>query len=268
MEGRRGQFYERAGAMRDMLQSHMLQLMALVAMDPPSCLRCDDIRNEKVKLLRAIQPLEPEKVARWTVRGQYGPAGDEPGYRQEEGVDENSQVETFAALRLMIDNWRWAGVPFFLRTGKRLARKMTQITVFFRREPTSLFNMPGCDVRGPDRLVIRITPDEGIELGLDAKVPGPRMLIRPVKMGFSYHGAFGEGGPEAYESLLLDVIRGDQVLFVRDDEAEAMWRVIDSVRHAWDINDQPRLAQYEPLSWGPAEAQDILDDPYRHWQNS
>ena len=266
MEGRRGAYYETTGALRDMIQNHMLQLLALTAMDPPAAMESSDIRNEKVKVLRAIRPLTPEEVACHTVRGQYGSGEDTAAYRNEIGVSETSDVETYAAVKLYVDNWRWAGVPFYLRTGKRLARKASQVLITFKREPISLFMEMGCDLRGSNRLAIRITPDEGINLVVDAKVPGMRALLRPVKMDFQYDSAFESASPEAYEHLLLDAMQGDQTLFIRNDEVEASWRFVDCVRSAWQIAGKPKLIEYPPGSWGPDEADQLFDDPYMHWQ--
>ena len=265
MEGRRGAYYETAGALRDMVQNHMLQLLTLVAMEPPSHIDGESIRDEKVKVLRAIPTLTPQDVAQRTVRGQYQAGPDTLSYRQEKGVAEDSEVETFAAVRLQVETWRWAGVPFFLRTGKRLAEKATQITVVFKREPLALFEEPGCPVRGSNRLVMRIAPDEGISVVCDAKVPGMRMLFRPVRMQFSYGSTFESTSPEAYENLLLDAMSGDPTLFIRSDEVEAAWRIVDSIRGGWRVNGEPPLQTYSPGSWGPDTAQDLLADPYARW---
>jgi len=265
MEGRRGAYYETSGALRDMVQNHMLQLLTLVAMEPPSRVDGEAIRDEKVKVLRAISPLTPQDVAERTVRGQYLPGADTPGYREESGVAEDSDVETFAAVRLQVETWRWSGVPFFLRTGKRLTEKATQITVVFKREPLALFEDPGCPVRGANRLIIRIAPDEGISVVCDAKVPGMRMLFRPVQMQFAYGSAFESTSPEAYENLLLDAMSGDPTLFIRSDEVEAAWRIVDSIRGGWRVNGQPPLQTYQPGSWGPESCQDLLADPYARW---
>jgi len=266
MEGRRGPYYDQTGALRDMIQNHMLQLLSLIAMDAPAKMAGEPIRDEKLKVLRSLQPMNPREVAEATVRGQYAGGGDMPAYRQEEGVARDSQSETFAAVRVGINNWRWAGVPFFLRTGKRLAQKASYITVVFRREPVRLFYNMDCDLRGPNRLSIRITPNEGITLVCDAKVPGPRMLLRPVKLDFGYQTAFESASPEAYEHLLLDAITGEPTLFIRNDEVEAAWRFVDSIRSAWDTAGQPRLTEYPPLSWGPHQARSLLGDPYKDWQ--
>jgi glucose-6-phosphate 1-dehydrogenase len=265
MEGRRGAYYESAGALRDMIQSHSLQLLALIAMDVPLGMRGEGIRNEKVKVLQGLTPLTPEQVGKYTVRGQYGSSPDVPGYRQEQGVDENSRVETYAAAKMFIDNWRWAGVPFYLRTGKRLPTKASQIFIVFKREPISLFDVLHCDLRGPNCLSIRIYPDEGISLVFDAKVPGTRMLLRPVKMEFHYDSSFASASPEAYEHLLLDAIHGDPTLFIRNDEVEASWKFIDSIRSTWDNSGVSELIEYAPGGWGPDQAERLFEDPYMRW---
>jgi glucose-6-phosphate 1-dehydrogenase len=267
MEGRRGPYYEQAGALRDMVQNHMLQLLALTAMDAPASMNSQDIRNEKFKVLRAIRPLKIEEVAARTVRGQYGPADGVAGYRQEEGVAPDSTVETYAAVKLHVDNWRWAGVPFYLRTGKRLAAKASQVLIVFRKEPVSLFTDMGCDARNPNRMAIRIYPDEGFNLVVDTKVPGVRMLLRPEKMDFQYGGAFESASPEAYELLLLEAMRGDHTLFIRDDEVDASWRIIDSIHVGWRAaGKKDDLMEYRPGSWGPAQAEGLFDDAYTRWQ--
>jgi glucose-6-phosphate 1-dehydrogenase len=265
MEGRRGAYYESAGALRDMVQSHMLQLLALVAMDSPSRMDEQSIRNEKVKVLQAIVPMTPEQVAQRTVRGQYVAAGDRPGYRQEQGVSPDSQVETYAAVTLYVDTWRWAGVPFHLRTGKALSAKASRIIVVFKREPIDLFTEQGCDVRGANRLIIRITPDEGLSLVIDGKVPGVGMTLRPIQMDFGYGASFASASPEAYEHLLLDAIRGEATLFLRNDEVEASWRIVDAIRASWNETGMPKLIMYPAGSQGPAEAKRLLGDPYRDW---
>ena len=266
MEGRRGSYYEQAGALRDMVQSHMLQLLALTAMDMPSCIRCEEVRDRKAEVLRAIVPPSADDVPHCTVRGQYGPSGEAPGYRQEEGVDSGSRTETFAALRLGLSNERWSGVPFYLRTGKRLAAKASQIVIEFKREPMGPFRQIDCDLRGPNRLVARVYPDEGATLIVDAKVPGVRPLLRPVKMDFRYGSSFDSASPEAYEHLLLDAMCGDATSFLRRDEVEAAWRPVDVIRRVWDERDEPALLEYAPGTWGPERADALFGDPYKHWR--
>ncbi|HUU59621.1 MAG TPA: glucose-6-phosphate dehydrogenase, partial [Phycisphaerae bacterium] len=267
MEGRRGPYYESAGALRDMVQNHMLQLLALVAMEAPARMDAEAIRDEKVKLLRSIRPLTPDEVGRWTVRGQYLGDANGPAYRREAGVASDSRVETYASVRFFIENWRWAGVPFYLRTGKRLDVKASQVVVEFNREPLDLFQELGCDLGGPNLLCLRINPNEGIFLIFDAKVPGARILLRPVRMDFRYHSSFESATPEAYERLLLDALLGEPTLFLRSDEVEASWRVIDSIRKAWDAGGAPGLVQYAPGSWGPEAADQLFADPYKRWYN-
>ncbi len=264
MEGRRGAYYETAGALRDMVQNHMLQLLALTTMEPPAHMG-EAIRDAKASLLRAVRPLSPDEVARCTVRGQYDGGKGVAAYREENGVATDSQVETFAAVKLLIDNPRWSGVPFYLRTGKRLAAKASEICITFKREPMGAFRDAGCDFRSPNKLTIRMYPDEGINITFDAKVPGAGMLLRPVKMDFSYGSTFQWASPEAYERIVLDAIAGDSSLFIRTDEVEASWRVIDSIRRAWDSTRRPKLVHYAPGSWGPEEANLLFEDSYKHW---
>lgn len=265
MEGRRGAYYEQVGALRDMVQNHMLQVLAMIAMDAPARMTGEAVRDEKAKLLRAIQPLSPQEAAAQTVRGQYGAGKDMPAYCQEQGVAPDSTVETYAAVKLCIDNWRWAGVPFYLRTGKRLAAKASYIVVEFKREPISLFEHPPCNLRGPNRLIFRIAPDEGASLILDSKLPGPRLLLRPVKMDFQYQTSFHSASPEAYENLLLDAMMGEPALFIRRDEVEAGWKFIDSIEAAWRATRLPELIEYPPQTWGPPRADILFDDPYARW---
>ncbi len=266
MPGHRGGYYEQAGALRDMVQNHMLQLLSLLAMEVPVRMDAEAIRDEKVKVLQAIKPLTAQDVAERTVRAQYIGNGERKAYRQEVGVDPESKVETYTGLKLFVENWRWSGVPFYLRTGKCLAAKASQVRVFFRREPTSLFRWFDCeDDRGPNQLCISIHPDEGISLVLDAKVPGSSMLLRPVSMDFRYETAFGWASPEAYERLLLDALVGESMLFIRSDEALAAWRLIDSIQKVWENKDIPELSFYESGSMGPGDDQKLFDDPYRRW---
>jgi glucose-6-phosphate 1-dehydrogenase len=258
LEGR-GAYYETAGALRDMVQNHLLQLLCLVAMDPPVAFRADDVRDKKVEVLRSVRPLGPGLVAHRAVRGQYGPGQVDgvavPGYREEPGVDPESRVETFVALHLEIDSWRWAGVPFFLRTGKRLARRVAEIAVTFKRPPLPLFTDTPARVR-PNELVLRIQPEEGIFLSFAAKKPGQSIDLVPVEMDFAYERHFPEGEWDAYERLLLDAWRGDATLFTRADETEAAWRVVDPIRVAWDAADAAGEGPlpYAAGTWGPAAA--------------
>jgi glucose-6-phosphate 1-dehydrogenase len=265
MEGRRGPYYEKTGALRDMVQNHMLQLLALLTMDRPQCLRCPAVRDAKARLLRQVCELTPEDVARHTARGQYVAGNGKAGYLDEEGVAEDSTTETYAALRLQIDSDRWRGVPFYLRTGKRLAAKASEIVVTFRRAEHELFLADGCDLRGANRLAIRITPNEGITVRFDAKVPGVALRLRPVNLDFSYEGTFVSASPEAYEHLLLDAMSGDGTLFIRNDEVEAAWRIVDSVRRVWDETGDPPIETYEGGSWGPPRGEEIFEDRYNRW---
>jgi len=254
LEGRGG-FYEGTGALRDMVANHLLQLLCLTAMEPPVAYDADAIREEKVKVLRSISPMTPEEVARATVRGQHGPGTvhgeDVPGYRSLDGVDGSSHTETFAAVEFRIDNWRWSDVPFYVRTGKRLARTVTEIAVHFNRIPHSLFS--GSDGVSPNTLVLRFKPEEGIDMTFSAKVPGEGMRTSRVRMEFDYADAFGVEMPEAYETLLLEAMEGDPTLFTRGDEAEAQWRLIEPILEAW-ADSEPEFPNYAAGSEGPEAA--------------
>jgi glucose-6-phosphate 1-dehydrogenase len=264
----RGAFYERAGALRDMVQNHLLQLLCLVAMEPPTDLSADSIRDEKVKVIRSLRHWSRNEVAANVVRGQYaeGAIHGNPvvGYRQEQNVKPDSQTETFVALRLFIDNWRWADVPIYMRVGKRLPKSATEISIHFKKAPAVLFNKALCD---QNVLVIRIQPDEGISLRIHAKVPGASFRIEPVKMDFHYGTSFGKASPEAYERLLLDAMSGDATLFARRDEVEEAWAFIDPIEEAWHAKkDAPDLFFYPAGSWGPEEADDLLARGGRAWR--
>jgi glucose-6-phosphate 1-dehydrogenase len=260
IEGRAG-YYDATGALRDLVQNHLLQLLCHVAMEPPIEFSADEVRNEKAKVLRAIDPPRPDDVIRIAVRAQYGPGtvGGEPvsGYLEEEGVPPDSTTETYAAVRLHVDNWRWAGVPFYLRTGKRLTRKLTEIAVALKPVPHLGFSADGSSGVRPNQLVLVLQPDEGVALSLVAKVPGTRMRLRPVQMDFLYGTTFLSQSPEAYERLILDVMRGDATLFTRGDEVEAQWRVCDPIVRVWSGTPGP-LLQYPAGSQGPPEADSIL----------
>jgi glucose-6-phosphate 1-dehydrogenase len=259
--GSRAGFYDATGALRDLIQNHLLQLLCHVAMEPPSRFAADEVRNEKVKVLHAVQPPAAVDVGRRAVRAQYGPGvigGDfVPGYLEEDGVPPDSTTETYAALRLSIDNWRWAGVPFYLRTGKRLARKRTEIAVILRPVPHLSFAADGAGPVEPDKIILSIQPDEGVSVSVAAKIPGPRMRLRSVLMQFVYGATFLSDSPEAYERLLLDAMRGDATLFTRDDEVEAQWQICEPVLQAWRAQPGP-LPQYAAGSQGPEEAVRIL----------
>src|SRR6201997_5476083 len=266
--GTRAGFYEQAGALRDMVQNHLLQLLCLVAMEPPTDLSADSIRDEKVKVVRSLRRWARNEIAAGVVRGQYtkGAIHGDPvaGYRQEENVNAKSQTETFVALRLFIDNWRWADVPIYMRVGKRLPKSATEISIHFKKAPAVLFNK---DLHDLNVLVIRIQPDEGISLRIHAKVPGTSFHIEPVKMDFHYGTSFGRASPEAYERLLLDAMSGDATLFARRDEVEQAWVFIDVIERAWSqTKNAPELYFYPAGSWGPDEADELLARDGRGWR--
>lgn len=268
VEGRAG-YYDHAGALRDMVQNHLLQLLCLTAMEPPIDLEADSIRDEKVKVLRSLRPIVGEDVSMHAVRAQYGP-GTLNGkrvlaYRNEQGVHPESKTETFVALHVSIDNWRWAGVPFFIRVGKRLPKPGTEIAVHFKNIPQILFNKlaEGLD---ENVLVIRIQPDEGISLRMSAKLPGSSVRIEPVKMDFHYGTSFGKATPEAYERLLMDAMSGDPTLFARRDEVEEAWKFVDSIRETWDHDTSTELPVYSAGTWGPPEADRLIHTFGAKWR--
>jgi glucose-6-phosphate 1-dehydrogenase len=267
--GHRGSFYEQAGALRDIVQNHVMQVLALTLMEPPVTFDADGIRDEKVKALRAVEVLPPEKVPSQVVRGQYtrGWVGGEEveGYRDEEGVDPHSTTETYVAMKLKVDNWRWAGVPVYVRTGKRLPKRATEVAMQFHQVPHLPFNPAQLQDLEPDALVLRIQPDEGITLRFGAKVPGQAFRVRSVSMDFFYGAAFLEETPEAYERLLLDALIGDATLFIRTDEVEQAWRIVDPMLEAFG-NDACVLAKYEAGTWGPAEADALIEADGRKWR--
>src|SRR3712207_1075838 len=246
--GSRAGYYDQSGALRDLVHNHMLQLLTLVCMEPPSSFEADKVRDEKVKVLHAITPPTPEEVERMTVRAQYtgGVVGGEevPGYLDEDGVPDGSRTETYAALRLEVHNWRWAGVPIVLRTGKRLSRKVTEIAVQLKPVPHLAFQSKGSVGVQANQLILTVQPNEGVTLSLAAKIPGSRMRIRPVNMEFLYGTAFMSQSPEAYERLILDAMRGDATLFTRNDEVDGQWRIIDPILRSWRADGQP-MATYE-----------------------
>jgi len=277
MEGRRGAFYDKAGAMRDIVQNHMLQLLALLAMEPPAGLKAKDLQDEKVKVLRSLVPLTGQAALRETVRGQYGAGTSDgkpvPAYRDEEAVDKNSVTESYVAMRVHIDNWRWAGVPFLLRTGKRMAKRVTEIAVEFKLPPLSLFRTVECegdvcDLTGakPSVLIFRIQPDEGIRLSFSTKRPGINMDLHPVVMEFDYGKSFTQKLPEAYERLLLDALRGDQSLFMRSDELEAAWEFCTPILEAWQAHPATDLPNYAAGSWGPESANRLVEGCQSGWR--
>lgn len=265
----RGAYYEQAGALRDMVQNHLLQLLALVAMEPPVAFEAEAVRDEKQKVWRAMRPMSPEEVARCAVRGQYGPGtvGGRPvkGYRGEDKVSPHSSTETYVALKLLIDNWRWADVPFYLRSGKRLARPATEIVIQFKRVPHMFFqNCPSAHVE-PNVLTINIQPDEGISLAFGAKAPGQAIAIQPVQMEFRYSSSFGTKAVQPYERLLLDCLRGDPTLYARHDGVEAAWALTTPILEAWQAGPPPSFPNYAAGSWGPTEADTWIARDSRAW---
>ena len=259
--GSRAGYYDRSGALRDLVQNHMLQLLTLLCMEPPASFDADKVRDEKVKVLDAITPMTPDEVERCTVRAQYtagSPGGEDvPGYLEEDDVPDDSQTETYAALKLEVHNWRWEGVPFFLRTGKRLSRKTTEIAVHLKPVPHLAFASDGSVGVQPNLLILAVQPNEGVSLSLGAKIPGSRMRIRPVNMEFLYGTSFMSQSPEAYERLILDAMRGEATLFTRDDEVIAQWSIIDPILEAWKAG-KPPLSSYSAGSPGPPEADELI----------
>lgn len=266
----RGGYYEGAGALRDMVPNHLLQLLSLVAMEPPTSFEAESVREEKSKVLRAIQPLTPERVLTHAVRGQYGAgparAGQVPAYRSEERVARASTTETFAALKLAVENWRWADVPFYLRTGKRLARRVSEIAIQFRRPPLRLFRDTQVEHLSRNVLVIRVQPEEGISLRFGAKIPGPTVRVGNVAMDFRYEAAFGARPSTGYETLLYDAIRGDATLFQRADMIEAGWSVLQPILEVWKALPPHVFPNYASGSWGPKEADEMLERDGRRWR--
>jgi len=266
---KRGGYFESAGITRDIIQNHMLQLVSLVAMEPPVAFDADAVRDEKVKVLRALREFPKGQEESLAVRGQYAEGsvlGEQAiAYRQEEGVDPNSKTETFSALKLYVDNWRWAEVPFYLRAGKRLPKRVTDISIHFRPAPYPLFkHLPGVKTQ-PNVLAIRIQPDEGISLKFDSKVPGPTVRTAPVSMEFRYATSFGAEPPEAYERLLLETMLGDSTLFARRDEVETAWAWLDPLLESWGADARPP-AFYSAGTWGPPEADELIERDGRKWR--
>jgi glucose-6-phosphate 1-dehydrogenase len=260
VEGR-GAYYEDAGALRDMIQNHMLQLLCLIAMEPPVTFDAEPVRDEKNKVMRAIRPIDPGRVGEIAVRARYGAGFSDGkpvvGYRQEKGVAPDSMTETYVALQVLVDNWRWAGVPFFLRTGKRLPRRVSEIAIQFRRTPHMIFRRDPAGV-APNVLAMRIQPDEGTAVTVAAKTPGPDLRLGPVTLDFRYREVFGGEPPEAYERLILDAIHGDATLYARGDWVEQAWGVLEPVLSAWKRDDAVPLQTYEAGSWGPREADEFI----------
>ena len=269
VEGR-GEFYDATGALRDIVQGHALQLMAMFAMDPPVEFHAEDLRDEKLKVLRAVKPMSPAEVATNTVRGQYVSGWVEgqkvTSYRDEPEVAPDSQTETFVALKLGIDSWRWAGVPFYLRSGKALPSRVTEIAVQFKQAPLALFARAGVPQIEANVLAIRVQPDEGILLRFGAKVPGQGLQIRNVNMDFRYGSSFAVDSPDAYETLLLDAMVGDASLFTRDDEVERAWEILDPVLDAWKSGQGGPLHFYAAGTWGPPAADELLERDGRAWR--
>jgi glucose-6-phosphate 1-dehydrogenase len=266
----RGEYYENSGALRDIIQNHGLQLLAVTTMEPPAEFTHKDVRDAKAQVLRSIRPQAFEEIRDWTVRGQYGAGAiggvQVPGYRTEPEVNPESNTETYVALKVNIENWRWAGVPFYLRTGKHLPKRYTEIAIEFTLPPLMLFGRDGVNQMEPNSLVFNIQPDEGISLKFESKIPGQDNRIRPVNMDFRYTSSFGEAAPEAYERLLLDAMLGDPMLFTRYDEVEAQWAVITPILEAWKQIPPPAFPNYEAGTWGPKAADEFIQRDSRKWR--
>ncbi|MDQ2899640.1 MAG: glucose-6-phosphate dehydrogenase, partial [Acidobacteriota bacterium] len=269
VEGR-GAYYQEAGALRDMIQNHMLQVMATVAMEPSASFQPNSVRDERSKLLRSIRIMKPDEALKNSVPGQYGPARiggkERPGFRQEKGVDPESQTDTYAAATFFVDNWRWAGVPFYIRSGKHLPKRMSEIAIEFKSAPHAIFGENGiADEEPPNLLILRIQPEQGISLKFSSKRPGAGMMLRPVSMDFNYGSSFGERSPSAYETLLLDAIVGDATLYTRQDMVEASWAVVEPIMRAWHATkfDYPN---YPAGSWGPAASDEMLARRGHAWR--
>jgi glucose-6-phosphate 1-dehydrogenase len=264
----RGTFYEQSGALRDIVQNHVLQVLALIAMEAPASFAADAVRDEKVKVLRSIRPLAPGRLTEVVVRGQYGPGEVEGeavvGYRDEEGVAGDSTTETYLALRIEVDNWRWAGVPFLIRTGKRLPHRVTEVTLHYKRVPFLPLPASAVDSIEPNTTVLAIQPREGIEVSFAAKVPGSLLRVRTVPLEFSYD-QFAERAPEAYERVLFDALQGDPTLFIREDEVDQAWRIVQPLIDAFEAGTVP-LHHYPAGAWGPVEAEALFADPDDHWR--
>ncbi len=268
--GSRAGYYESSGVLRDMFQNHLFQVMCLIAMEPPVTYEANAIRDEKLKILKSIRPFDDRTLTQWAVRGQYGPgylAGAKvPGYRQEEGVNPKSITPTYAAIKIFLDTWRWHGVPFLLRSGKRLPKRATEVAIQFKEPPNLMFKNNATEL-SPNVLVVRIQPDEGITLKFETKVPGMTMEARTVNMDFRYGTTFAEGTSEAYERLLLDCMLGDATLFIRGDETEAAWAALMPVISRWETTEpEGDFPNYEAGSWGPAAADHMLEKPWRKWR--
>ncbi len=265
----RGNYYETAGALRDMIQNHLLQLLCLITMEPPVSFDADEVRNRKVDVLNALRKIHPEEVHQYAVRGQYGPGWIQGkkviGYRQEPDVNKDSVKETFAALKLFIDNWRWQGVPFYLRTGKRLNETLSVITIQFRPVPHQSFPSAAAGNWQPNRLILNIQPHMGITMRFQAKRPGLQMMLYPVDMEFNYDESYTSGTPEAYETLLLDIMEGDSTLFMRADQVEAAWKVLMPVINAWEANPPVNFPNYQSGMQGPEDAEALIAKDGHTW---
>ncbi|MFQ5967230.1 MAG: glucose-6-phosphate dehydrogenase [Acidimicrobiia bacterium] len=268
--GTRAGYYEQAGALRDMVQNHLHQLLSLIAMEPPRATDAEVVRDAKLEVLRCLRPVRGPDVERFVVRAQYGPGylrGEEvPGYRLEDKVRRDSTTETYVALRCFIDNWRWAGVPFYLRTGKRMPKRATEVAIQFKEIPQILFNADPVTPLEPNVLALRIQPNEGFSLRMSSKLPGPKVRVYPVKMDFGYGTVFGEDAPEAYERLLLDVMAGDATLFMRRDAVETSWAWVTDILDAWEQSRTRFIPEYPAASWGPVEAERLIQANGRRWR--
>ncbi|SFH47971.1 glucose-6-phosphate dehydrogenase [Pedobacter insulae] len=267
--GDRGGYYEGAGALRDMIQNHLLQLLCLVGMEAPISFDADEIRNRKVEVLQAMRPIKPEDISTHAVRGQYTKGWVEgkevPGYRSEKGVDKDSNTETFAAIKFFIDNWRWQGIPFYLRTGKRLNQTSSIITIQFKDVPHHIFSARSTETWQQNRLIISIQPEMSIRLQVQAKRPGLKMVLNPVDMVFDYKGTYNTDTPEAYETLLLDAMNGDQTLFMRGDQVDAAWELVMPILNAWENKKSLSFPNYSADSWGPEDAEALIARDGFHW---
>ena len=269
--GTRAAYFDQNGILRDIVQNHVLQMLALLCIEPPNSLSdADSIRDEKAKVLRSIKRMTPEEVRANTVRAQYtkGTVGGEPavGYLEENGVAPDSKTDSYVALKLEIDNWRWSGVPIYIRAGKRLPKRITEITIFFNKAPDSLFKGRQVGELEHNVLSIQVQPKEGMSLRISSKPPGPRMRVRPVEMDFTYDSSFGVASPEAYERLLLDVMKGDATLFTRNDEIEESWDLLAPIFKEWDNSNPPPVYEYEAGTWGPVEADQLINSTKDSWR--
>ena len=268
--GSRGGYYDQSGALRDMIQNHTMQLLSLTAMEPPVSLDPESIRDEKVKLLKAIQPLELNTKKGDVVRARYSEGlidGNKvPAYMEESGIPEDSSTETYAALRLSINNWRWEGVPFYLRSGKRMARRVSEIAIQFKTPPGILFSSSNVFDLSPNTMVIQIQPDEGVSLVMNSKIPGLETRTQPVRMNFRYKTTYGSNTPEAYERLILDAMIGDSTLFIRGDETEASWKIVTPILEFWKSCGSQGMAEYQSGSWGPLEADQLAWENNHQWR--